>query len=116
KKLYGDVVLSVGDETFLPPNIPSFVQTSDFEKVDWERKAVDLGHNIIGNANKSGVIGADMPSVNIGQKWMWHLWGDENFDPFELTVVGFHRETETVHQLLTIGWTIELGGENNGAD
>ena len=70
---------------------------------------------MIGNENKSGVIGADMPSLEINQKWMWHLWGIEN-PGNRLTVVGFHRETGTVHQILTTGWTIGLGGENNGAD
>jgi hypothetical protein len=109
KKLYGDVVLSVGD-------LPIFVQGSDLEKIDWTRKAVNLGNNIVGNENKSGVIGADMPSININQKWMWHLWGIENSKVNQLTVVGFHRETETVHQILTTGWTIGLWGENNGAD
>jgi hypothetical protein len=116
KKLYGDVVLLVGEETFLPTNIPIFVKNSDFEMIDWNRKAVDFGNNILGNENKSGVIGADMPSININQKWMWHLWGIENSKETELTVVGFHRETGTVHQILTTSWSIGLGGENNGAD
>ena len=116
KKLYGDVVLLVGEETILPTNIPNFVQTSDFEMIDWNRKAVELGNNIVGNENKAGVIGADMPSININQKWMWHLWGIENLKKTELTAVGFHRETGTVHQILTSGWTIDLGGQNNGAD
>ncbi|WP_240620218.1 DUF4871 domain-containing protein [Peribacillus acanthi] len=116
KKFYGDVVLSVGKETILPKNIPNFVQTSDFEKIDWNRKAVYIDNNILGNKHKSGVIGADMPSININQKWMWHLWGIENRKETKLTVVGFHRETGTVHQILTTSWTIGLGGENNGAD
>lgn len=116
QELYGDVILSVREETFLPASIPSFVLESDFDKIDWNRKADNFGANFIGNEKKSGVIGADMPSVNIDQKWMWHLWGDDEFDPSELTVVGFHRETETVHQLITRGWTIELSGENNGAN
>lgn len=52
----------------LPESIPSFVQESDFTKIDWERKAVEFGDGrIIGNENKSGVIGADMPTLN-GQK------------------------------------------------
>lgn len=72
--------------------------------------------NIIGNENKSGVIGADMPIININQKWMWHLWGVEEPLETDLTVVGFHRDTRTVHQIITTGWTIGLGGENNGAD
>lgn len=110
KKLYGDVVLSVGD-------LPIYVQTMDFEKIDWNRKAVNLGNNIVGNEKKSGVIGADMPSININQKWMWHLWGIENRKNNQLTVVGYHKETGTVHKLLTAGWSIDyLGGENNGAD
>jgi len=115
-KLYGDVVLSVRDETLLPLNLPNFVQKSDFEKIDWNRKAVYLDNNILGNENKSGVIGADMPSININQKWMWHLWGIENPKETVLTVVGFHKKTETVHQILTTGWSIGLGGETNGAD
>lgn len=122
KKFYGDVVLSVGEYTTIPNNqtlpldIPTFVQTSDFEMIDWNKKAVDLGINILGNENKSGVIGADMPSISINQKWMWHLWGIENSKENNLTVVGFHRGTGTVHQTITTGWTITLGGENNGAD
>ncbi|MFZ3580013.1 hypothetical protein [Virgibacillus sp. DJP39] len=118
KKLYGDVVLSVEASTpeNLPATIPVFVQTSDFEKIEWNRQAVDLGNNIIGNENKSGVIGADMPSININQKWMWHLWGIKNPNATDLTAVGFHKKTGTVHQIVTRGWTIGLGGENNGAD
>lgn len=97
----------------LPEGIPDFVQESDFKGVNWDKKAVALKNNIIGNKNKSGVIGADMPSLS-PQKWMWHLWGIES--PKNLTVVGYHKETKTVHQILTTGWTIELGGPNNGAD
>ena len=106
---------TVESKLTLPEDIPSFVEESDFEKVDWDKKSTTFNGNIIGNENKSGVIGADMPSLN-GQKWMWHLWGVENPKETELTVVGFHRETGAVHQILTTGWTIGLGGENNGAD
>lgn len=117
-KLYGDVVLSVKNEKFtkifLPENLPKFVQRRDFEQIDWNRKAVHIGNNILGNLNKSGVIGADIRSVNINQKWMWHLWGIES--PTELTVVGYHRKESTVYPILTGGWSIQLGGENNGAD
>jgi hypothetical protein len=98
-------------------DVPVFVKVADLEVVDWNRKAVNLGENILGNKNKSGVIGADMPSININQKWMWHLWGIEDPTETELTVIGFHRETRTVHPILTRGWTIDgLGGKNNGAD
>lgn len=107
---------TVESKLTLPEDIPDFVQESDFESIDWERKAVEFGdRGIIGNENKSGVIGADMPSLN-AQKWMWHLWGIKNSTKTALTVVGFHKETGTVHQILTTGWTIKLGGENNGAD
>ena len=100
----------------LPEDIPDFVQTSDFETINWERKAVEFGdRGIIGNENKSGVIGANMPSLT-GQKWMWHLWGIENTKDTKLTVVGFHKETKTVHQILTDKWSTELGSANNGAD
>ncbi|MFD1929014.1 DUF4871 domain-containing protein [Sporosarcina siberiensis] len=102
-------------ELNLPGDIPEFVKESDFEKIDWDKKAVTFNDNIMGNENKSGVIGADMPSLS-GQKWMWHLWGIENPVATKLTVVGLHKETGTVHQILTTGWTINLAGENNGAD
>lgn len=104
-------------EWILPEDTPEFVEVSDLEKIDWDKKAVKFGdnNNIIGNEYKSGVIGADMPSLS-DQKWMWHLWGIENPVATQLTVVGLHRETGTVHQILTTGWTIDLAGENNGAD
>ncbi|WP_228548265.1 hypothetical protein [Sporosarcina obsidiansis] len=51
-------------EIKLPEDIPDFVKESDFKAIDWDKKAVPLGDNIIGNENKSGVIGADMPSLN----------------------------------------------------
>ena len=70
---------------------------------------------IIGNENKSGVIGAAMPSLK-SQKWMWHLWEIQNAENTKLTVVGFPKESETVHQILIDGWTTGLAGANNGAD
>lgn len=99
----------------LPEDIPSFVEATDFEQVDWNKKAVKFNNDIIGNENKSGVIGADMPSVKTPQKWMWHLWGT-NLDSAKLTVVGLHKKTNSISQILTDGWTIELGEGNNGAD
>ncbi|MED3561736.1 hypothetical protein [Bacillus xiapuensis] len=98
----------------LPKDIPTFVKESDFANIDWDKKAVKFGErsSIFGNENKSGVIGVDMPSLN-GQKWMWHLWGVDDAD---LTVVGFHKELQTVHKILVNGWTIHVGGPNNGAD
>jgi hypothetical protein len=97
----------------LPEDIPEFVQVSDFKKIDWERKAVRFGDRgrIIGNENNSGVIGADMPSLDI-QKWMWHLWGVERA---KLTIVGFHKETATVHKILKGGWMGYASGAINGA-
>lgn len=103
-------------EIHIPDNIPDFVETSDFDKIDWENKAETFNRNIIGNKNKSGIIGAALPSVKQNQKWMWHLWGIEEPRSVKLTVIGFHKETEEVHQILTTGWTLGLGGENNGAD
>lgn len=123
-QFYGDVILSVTEKKIeskiiFPEDIPGFVQEGDFATIEWERKAVKFGdRGIIGNQNKSGVIGADMPTLN-GQKWMWHLWG---VDKAELTVVGFHKETQTIHQVLYNGpsgdsyWTGQASGENNGAD
>ncbi|WP_370511969.1 hypothetical protein [Lysinibacillus sp. BW-2-10] len=98
----------------LSEDVPEFVKESDFTSIDWEKKAVEFGNsNMVGNENKSGIIGANMPSLN-GQKWMWHLWGVEALG--SLTVVGLHRETNEVHQILTTGWSLQLGGKNNGAD
>jgi hypothetical protein len=118
-KAYGDVVVIVAEKegtnrVSLPEDLPDHVQEHDFEKINWSRKATTFGRNIIGNENQSGIIGADMPSLT-AQKWMWHLW-DTNAS--ELTVVGFHKESKTVHPVLNNGysWTIGLGGENNGAD
>ncbi|NMH67955.1 hypothetical protein HF072_04050 [Bacillus sp. RO3] len=115
---YGNVVVNVAekqaDEMVFPEGLPEYVQERDVEQIDWNRKAVTFGGNLIGNENQSGIIGADMPSLT-GQKWMWHLWDTK---AAELTVVGFHRDTQTVHPVLNHGngWTIALGGENNGAD
>ena len=50
------------------------------------------------------------------EKWMWHIWGVEEPENKKLTIVGFHKETEAVHQILIDGWTKGLGGPNNGAD
>ncbi|MGN7388822.1 hypothetical protein [Sporosarcina sp. SAFN-015] len=99
-----------------PEDIPNFVAESDVEKINWENKAVTFNGNIIGNENKSGVIGADMPSITTKQKWMWHLWGIEDPAATNLTVVGFHRDSGTIHKILTSGWMTGLGGANNGAD
>ena len=107
---------TVESKFYLPESIPDFVQESDFEEINWDKKAITFNNNMIGNENKSGVIGADMPSLEINQKWMWHLWGIEDPWATNLAVVGFHRKTHTVHQILTSGWTTGLGGENNGAD
>jgi hypothetical protein len=50
-KAYGDVVVRVAkkaEETpiTLPADIPDFVQESDFENIDWERKAVEFGDSV----------------------------------------------------------------------
>ncbi len=96
----------------MPDDLPEFIKESDFEKIDWEQKAQAFGRGMLGNEEKTGVIGADMPAVN-GQKWMWHLWGA---GPTELTIAGYERETNTVHKVLDGGWSTHTGGPNNGAD
>ncbi|AIF42889.1 hypothetical protein [Virgibacillus sp. SK37] len=107
---------AVQKEITLPKDVPEFVTKAGFDNIDWEKEAVEFGDkNIIGNENKSGVIGVDMPSLD-GQKWMWHLWGIENPENTEFTVVGFHKETGTVHHILKEGWSTSLSGANNGAD
>ncbi|MGN4123817.1 hypothetical protein ACMGD3_02120 [Lysinibacillus sphaericus] len=97
----------------LPEDIPEFVQLSDVETIDWDKKAVELGdRGIIGNENKSGVIGVGLTTY----KWMWHLWGIDNIYNTKLTIVGFHKESAKVQPILVNGWTIGVGGPNNGAD
>lgn len=104
---------TVDGNIILPDNIPSFVQENDLKNIDWKMKAVEFGDKgMIGNENKTGVIGADLPSLQ-GQKWMWHLWGASDVD---LTIVALHKETNTVHSILQEGWTTPLNGPNNGAD
>lgn len=100
----------------LPKDLPDFVQESDFKLIDWDKKAVEFGERgIIGNEDKSGVIGANMPSLNT-QKWMWHLWGIAEGRDTKLTIVGYHKDSKTVHPILVDGWTLGLGGPVNGAD
>lgn len=108
---YGDVVLAVPNN-----NLPPFVTKEDFQKIDWNQKATRFNDNMIGNEHKSGIIGTDQPSVKHNQKWMWHLWGIKNPTVTKLTIVGYHKESETAHQILTTGWSIDLWGSNNGAD
>ncbi|MDX8342176.1 hypothetical protein [Rossellomorea sp. YZS02] len=117
-KVYGEVVVNVNENeespVILPDDITSYVQDSDVDAINWDQKATTFGQNMIGNEGKSGIIGADMPSLS-SQKWMWHLW---NTDASNLTVVGYHKDSGTVYPVLNNGesWTIPLGGENNGAD
>lgn len=100
----------------LPDDLPDFVQESDFKSINWDKKAVEFGdRGIIGNSNKSGVIGVDMPSLNT-QKWMWHVWGIEEGRDNQLTIVGYHKDSNTLHPLLVNGWDIGLSGSVNGAD
>lgn len=90
-------------EISLPENIPAYVQPSDFEAIDWDKKAMKFGEaGIIGNENKSGVIGVDAPSLTT-QKWMWHVWGIEQNLDTKLTVVGVHKDLQIVHPILTDG-------------
>lgn len=107
-------IVQEGSAIILPGDIPTFVQESDLDTINWDQKATTFGRNMIGNEDKSGIIGADMPSLS-GQKWMWHLW---DTDATELTVVAYQRDSGTVNAVLNNGesWTIPLGGENNGAD
>ncbi|HEX5564041.1 MAG TPA: hypothetical protein VFX34_03705 [Sporosarcina sp.] len=107
---------TVKSKFILPEDVPDFVAESDLENIDWDKKAISFSRNIIGNENRSGVIGADMPSITTKQKWMWHLWGIEDPAATNLTVVGLHRASGTVHPILTTGWTTGLAGPNNGAD
>ncbi|WP_342342336.1 DUF4871 domain-containing protein [Neobacillus novalis] len=110
---------TVESKIVLPKGIPDFVKVNDFETINWDRKAVEFGdRGIFGNKYKSGVIGEEMKSSNI-EKWMWHLWG---VNKVELTIVGFNKETRTVHPILfdrdtnNWSWTRSAMGAVNGAD
>lgn len=87
----------------MPEIAPDFLQEKDFASINWNDKAVEFGARaIIGIANKSGVIGANMPSLST-QKWMWHLWGINGNGNTELTVVGYHRDIKTIQPILVDG-------------
>lgn len=107
---YGDVVLYVPDY-----DLPLFVNKDEIRNIDWNEKAIEFNENMIGNENKTGIIGADLPSVEHNQKWMWHFWGIKDPTKTELTVVGYHKDSKTVHQILTTGWSMDLSGSNNKA-
>ncbi|WP_260982758.1 hypothetical protein [Lysinibacillus fusiformis] len=110
------VGFTIEEKVIMPENGPDFLQENDSTSINWNDKAVEFGDRaIIGNANKSGVIGANMPSLN-KQKWMWHLWGIEGNGHTELTVVGYHSDTKTIQPILVDGWSTGLGGTANRAD
>ncbi len=56
---------TANSELLFPEEIPNFVLERDLDEIDWEKKAVNFIGNMIGNENRSGVIGADMPSLQV---------------------------------------------------
>ncbi|WP_409288109.1 DUF4871 domain-containing protein [Peribacillus sp. SCS-37] len=108
----------------LPKDIPSSVTEEDFERIDWTRTSIEYNtgerNDMAGNKNKLGIIGPEAKTNEV-QKWMWHLWGVEKA---ELSIVGFNKETKTVHQILfdrdTDNWywtgKVKAMGAVNGAD
>ncbi|WP_225230034.1 hypothetical protein [Ureibacillus galli] len=58
----------------LPEDIPNLLKKMILNQSMGEKATKFEERGIIGNENKSGVIGAEMPSLN-NQKWMWDLWG-----------------------------------------
>jgi hypothetical protein len=83
-----------------PKDIPGFVTEKNFEKINWDKTAIefDTGErsDMVGNKNKLGILAPELKPNEV-QKWMWHLWEVDNA---ELTIVGFNKETETVHPIL----------------
>ena len=63
------------------------MKEDDFKQIYWGKKAIKLNRGMVGNEHKSAVIGADMPSLE-GQKWMWHLWGEDRAYS-DVMIVGF---------------------------
>jgi hypothetical protein len=103
----------------LPTNIPTFVTEKDFEKIDWDKIAVEFDtgerNDMFGNENKLGVIGPELKSKEV-EKWLWHFWG---IDQGEFTVVGYNKDTSTISPVLSDGaWSRNGvgGGKVNGAD
>jgi hypothetical protein len=84
----------------LPKDIPSFVTKKDFEKIDWNKTVIEFNtgerSDMVGNKNKLGILAPEFKPNEV-QKWMWHLWG---VNKVELTIVGFNKETKTVHPIL----------------
>ncbi|WLV25571.1 hypothetical protein QR721_05025 [Aciduricibacillus chroicocephali] len=98
----------------IPNDIPGFVKMSDFQDIDWSKKATYIdGGDLIGNKGKAAILGADASPINNTPKWMWLLWGVKDVD---LTVIGYEKYSNTVSKVLTGGWTEPVAGENDGAD
>ncbi|WP_139368025.1 hypothetical protein [Priestia abyssalis] len=107
------------DKFSLPKDIPSFVTEKDFEKIDWDRTAIqfDTGerNDIFGNKNKLGIIGPELKPKEV-EKWLWHFWG---IDQGEFTVVGYNEDTSKISPVLSDGaWSRNGigGGKVNKAD
>ena len=110
---------TVDSKLALPEDLPDFVQKSDFEKVDWNRKVTEFDtgtrDDMVGNQNKIGIIGAELKPNKV-EKWLWHFWG---IDQGELTVVGYNKDTSKITPVLSDGvWSKDGvgGGKIEGAD
>ncbi|MGE7913520.1 hypothetical protein [Lysinibacillus xylanilyticus] len=75
-----------------------------------QAKDASVIHNVMLHAFKE-YEHATLPSSALR-----HLWGIEEGRDSKLTIVGYHKESKTVHPILVDGWTIGLGGPVNGAD
>ena len=102
-----------------PEDIPDFVQKSDFEKIDWDRRVTEFDtgtrDDMVGNENKLGIIGPELKPNKV-EKWLWHFWG---IDKGELTVVGYNKDTSKITPVLSDGvWSMNGigGGKIEGAD
>ncbi|WP_371018449.1 DUF4871 domain-containing protein [Pseudalkalibacillus sp. JSM 102089] len=72
-------------------------------------------YKMIGEEERIGFIYSDASAFKAGEpnKYMWHLWGDEDELDGSLKVIGRHQET---NEEIVVFESDELAGPHNGAD
>ncbi|MFA1819457.1 hypothetical protein ACDX78_04490 [Virgibacillus oceani] len=69
---------------------------------------------MLGEENKAGFILSENQNLlaNKPNKYMWHLWGNEDFEEKDFKVTGVNLDTNDEEDI----FTSTLSGPNNGAD
>ncbi|WP_240418475.1 DUF4871 domain-containing protein [Paenibacillus periandrae] len=116
-QLYGDVVLSVAE--------PSWMVTPTFELPYISGDGKNASYILVGEKGKAGFIvgpylnekGMKLDQQPIlagkGSKYMWHLWGSEQELEGEFKVMAVKQGSTELIQVFS---TSQLGGGLNGAD